>query len=92
MEIIGGMDFVCIIGIFASIFAAISLLPQLLKIIKEKKIEGISFVMIAALFFDLGLWTLYGILKKDWIIFASNGISLLINLIITILSIKYKKN
>jgi MtN3 and saliva related transmembrane protein len=79
-----------IIGVLASIFTAVSLLPQLIKMIREKKPDSVSPWMLAALFLGLGLWTAYGALKKDWIILISNGFSFLVNLLILILSLKYR--
>lgn len=86
------VDATKIIGISASIFTGISLLPQFIKLIKEKKAENVSFGMIAILFIGLVLWVIYGVFKKDYIIIVANSISLLINILIVIFSIKYKKN
>jgi len=80
-----------IIGIGASIFTAISLLPQLIKLIKEKKAENISMVMLMILFLGLCSWIYYGILKKDWIIIISNIFSLVINGLIIFFMFKYSK-
>jgi MtN3 and saliva related transmembrane protein len=80
-----------IIGIGASVCTGISLLPQLIKIIKEKKAESVSMVMIGVLFTGLLLWTIYGVFKKDFIIIISNSFSLLMNILIVIFSIKYKE-
>ncbi len=85
------MEFVTIVGLIASIFTGISLIPQLVKIIKEKKAEAISLGMLAVLFVGLCGWVYYGILKEDWIIIISNSFSLLVNIMICIFSIKYKK-
>ena len=79
-------------GIAASVFTAVSLLPQLVKVFKEKEAENVSLVMLAVLFCGLLLWIVYGFLKSDYIIIVSNGVSLVLNIILTILSIKYKKN
>lgn len=86
------MNLQSIIGISASVFTATSLLPQLIKIAREKKAEDVSFGMLIVLFIGLGLWVFYGFLKKDWIITVSNGVSLAINICVAILSIKYKKH
>jgi MtN3 and saliva related transmembrane protein len=84
------MDLISVIGVSASVFTATSLIPQLVKLIKEKKSENISLGMMIVLFIGLALWVWYGCLKDDWIIVISNGFSLLINIITVILSIKYK--
>jgi MtN3 and saliva related transmembrane protein len=85
------MDITQLIGIGASIGTGISLLPQLMKIKKEKKAENVSLPMLGVLFAGLVLWIVYGILKDDWIIIVSNGVSLLLNGWTVVLSLKYKK-
>lgn len=85
------MDSTLYIGLAASIFTATSLLPQLIKMIKEKKANDISRLMLSVLFIGLGLWVWYGVRKSDYIILVSNSFSLLLNLGIVILSIRYKK-
>jgi len=66
-------------------------LPQLLKIVKEKKADDISAIMLLVLLTGLGLWVLYGFLKKDWILIIANSFSFLLNLVISILKVVYKK-
>lgn len=84
------MSFETIIGIGASVFTSTSLIPQLIKILKEKKSKDISIVMLAVLFSGLALWVWYGFLKDDLIILISNAFALVINLIIGILALYYK--
>jgi len=80
-----------LVGIVASIGTAMSMVPQLTKLIKEKKAENISMNMLLVLFLGVGCWIVYGVLKKDWIIIISNTFSLVINVLLTVLAIKYKK-
>jgi MtN3 and saliva related transmembrane protein len=84
------MDLTTVVGITASVSTAVSSLPQLLKLWKEKKAENVSLVMFAVLVLGLGIWVWYGILRNDWIIIIANGFSFLINLTTFILSIRYK--
>ena len=84
------MDFTSIIGIGASIFTATSLLPQLIKLLKEKKAEDVSTGMLAVLLTGLVLWIWYGIRKEDLIILIANSFSLLVNVITLVLTLKYK--
>ncbi|MES2775486.1 MAG: SemiSWEET transporter [Bacteroidota bacterium] len=81
---------VTIIGILASICSAVSTIPQLVKIIKEKKAENISLLMMIVLLAGLSLWICYGIMKKDTIIIASNSFSVVINILLLVFSIYYK--
>lgn len=79
-----------IIGIIASIFTGISMLPQLIKILKEKRAKNISVLMLVILFLGISGWIYYGILKKDFIIIISNSFSFIVNTILIFLTIKYK--
>ena len=86
------MSLIQVIGIAASILTAISLLPQLIKLIKEKKAENVSLGMLLTLLCGLALWIYYGVLKEDWIIIISNSFSLLINIVVSSLALKYKNS
>lgn len=85
------IDTVTVIGVSASVFTALSLFPQLVKIYREKKAAGVSALMLATLFTGLSLWVIYGIIKEDMIITVSNGVSLLINAMIGILMFRYRR-
>jgi len=80
-----------IVGIVAGICTAISLLPQLIKLIKTKKAEDLSLFYLFILFIGLSLWIWYGILRDDLPIIFTNSFSLLVNLVVIILGIRYKK-
>lgn len=79
-----------ILGFIAGIFTSISLLPQLFKIIREKKTEAISIWMLVILMIGLGLWATYGLLIENLPILITNSFSLLVNIVIIILRIKYR--
>lgn len=85
------MNIITWIGLGASICTGISLLPQLLKIIKEKKASDISYPMLIILFCGLSLWIWYGVEKDDLIIIISNVVSLAINISIFFLNLHYPK-
>ena len=79
------------VGIGAGVFTALSLVPQLFKIIREKKAENISYFMLAILLTGLGGWIWYGILKDDLPIIITNAFSFVNNVLIIIFSAKYKR-
>lgn len=83
---------ILIIGIAAGVCTAISMLPQLIKILKEKKADDISYFMLLILLGGLILWIWYGIEREDWPIIITNGFSLTVNLFIIFFTIKYKNN
>src|SRR5688572_5524819 len=80
------------IGIFAGICTCVSLLPQLVKIIREKKAEDISYLMLFILLVGVGGWIWYGFLNNDLPIIVTNCISFLINLLVIIFTIRFKQD
>ncbi|HEY3429853.1 MAG TPA: SemiSWEET family transporter, partial [Cyclobacteriaceae bacterium] len=74
------------------IFTATSLIPQFIKLIKEKKAGSVSVMMLSILFIGLALWIYYGILKSDWVIIISNTFALIINFLTGILTIQYSRS
>lgn len=85
------MDKIQIIGIAAGILTSVSMLPQLLKMLKEKKTENVSIWMLLILLFGLALWMVYGIMKKDWPIIATNAFSITLNLVLVYFRYKYRE-
>jgi len=79
------------VGIIAGVLTATSMLPQVIKVFKEKKAENISLLMVLVLIGGVGLWIVYGIMRKDLPIIATNAFSLLVNLLLMVLRIKYKQ-
>jgi len=84
------MDSTQWIGIIAGILTASSMLPQVVKIWKEKKAEEISLLMLLVLLSGIALWIVYGVMKKDFPIIVTNAFSLLVNIALMVLRIKYK--
>jgi len=80
-----------LIGISAGILTAFSMLPQLIKIIKEKKADDISYFMLFILISGLILWTIYGVMKNDIPIIATNAFSISLNAVLVFFRIKYRK-
>jgi MtN3 and saliva related transmembrane protein len=85
------MDGTQILGLAAGILTSSSLLPQLIKTIKEKKAEDISLFFLLTLMAGIGLWIVYGYKRDDYPIMITNAFSLLVNLALLVMSIKYKK-
>lgn len=85
------MSWTQVIGLIAGICTASSLLPQLIKTIKEKKAEEISKWMLFVLMTGVATWVVYGILRDDWPIILTNSFSLLLNIVMLILRFKYSR-
>lgn len=80
-----------IIGLAAGVLTASSLIPQVIKTLKEKKAEDVSLMMLFVLQAGLILWIIYGVKREDFPIIITNCFSLLVNITMVILGIRYKK-
>jgi MtN3 and saliva related transmembrane protein len=79
------------VGIGAGICTAASLLPQLIKIIREKKADDLSFFMLFILLAGLAGWIVYGAMTEDYPILVTNSFSFLVNSLIIFFVLRYKK-
>jgi len=80
-----------LIGIASGVFTTVAVLPQIVKAIQTRKVKDVSPFMFIILCLGVGLWTIYGILKKDWPIILTNGVSLILNGMMLIIILKQKK-
>ena len=80
-----------VVGIAAGVLTSTSMIPQLVKLVKEKKADAISPIMLIVLISGLSLWAYYGILREDWPIIITNVFALVINAALLILRQVYKK-
>ena len=85
------MDTMQWIGIAAGVLTASSMLPQLVKVIKEKKVEDLSVLMIITLLAGLMLWVVYGFMRKDPPIIYTNIFSVAVNLALIFFRFKYSR-
>lgn len=83
------MNWTQVIGTGAGLLTAISMLPQLIKILKEKKADEISILTFSVLTIGLMLWVVYGVLRQDWPIIITNSFSVAVNLLILIFRIRF---
>ncbi|MEI6947793.1 SemiSWEET transporter [Paraflavisolibacter sp. H34] len=83
------MELMQVIGMAAGALTSVSMLPQLVKIVKEKEADNVSVVMLVVLLSGLALWTVYGLMREDWPIIVTNSFSFLLNATVLALRIKY---
>ena len=84
------MDMTVALGLLAGGLTTVSFVPQVTKIWKTKSAEDVSLTMFVAFCVGVGLWLTYGIVKKDWAILLTNGVTLVLGLAILAMKIKYK--
>lgn len=78
-----------IIGGIAAFGTTCAWLPQVFKTWKTRSAEDFSWGYLAMFTTGVSLWLVYGFLKKDYVIVAANGVTLL--LVITIIFVKARE-
>ena len=79
-----------ILGLVAGGITSVAMLPQLIKVIKEKDVSDLSLLMILFLVSGLSLWVWYGFLKDELPIILSNSFAVLVNIGLLICYFCYK--
>lgn len=82
---------ITLLGIIAGIFTSVAMLPQLIKVLKEKRVENLSPITLIILMTGLSLWVWYGFAKEDIAVIASNLFALLVNGTLLFTFWRYKK-
>lgn len=77
------------IGTAAGLCSMSSFLPQLIKIAREKRAEGVSLRTYMVTVTGFGLWIAYGVLLGSWPVAASNSVCLLLSSVILCLRWRY---
>lgn len=85
------MTFENAIGLLAGVITSASMLPQLIKVIKEKEAKHLSLAMICILIVGLCFWVYYGFLKKEIPIILSNAFAVLVNITLLACYFIYRK-
>lgn len=80
-----------VLGIIAGVLTSVSMIPQLVKVIREKDVEDISLLMLLILISGLSLWVWYGIVKEEWPIILSNSFAVLVNISLLLCYFMYNK-
>ena len=85
------MNWTQVIGLAAGVLTASSLIPQVVKTLKEKRAEDVSLLMLFVLQAGIILWIVYVIKRDDMPIILTNSVSLLVNIVMVVLGFRYKK-
>lgn len=80
-----------ILGLVAGGITSVAMLPQLIKVLKEKDVKDLSLLMILFLIIGLSLWVWYGFLKDELPIILSNAFAVLVNVSLLISYFIYRK-
>ena len=84
------MDFITILGLVAATLTTSAFLPQMLKTWRTKSAKDVSLKMLITFCIGVFLWLIYGIYLQALPIILANLLTLIFNLIILWLKMKYE--
>ena len=76
------VDKIEIIGIIAAFLTTIAFIPQVNKVVKSNRTDGLSKTTFSIFTIGVFLWLIYGFLKNSFSMIIGNGITLILALII----------
>jgi MtN3 and saliva related transmembrane protein len=81
-----------LVGWFAAICTSFGFVPQIIKGIKTKKLDDLSWGLLWITVTGVSAWLGYGVVLNDIILILANAITGTSLIILIILKIRYKKN
>jgi MtN3 and saliva related transmembrane protein len=78
-----------VIGTAAGLCSMTSFVPQIVKILRERRAEAISRRMYMVTVTGFSLWTAYGVLLKAWPVIVTNAVCLVLTATILVLRLKF---
>ena len=82
---------VAIIGLVAGALTSFGFVPQIVRGLKTKKMEDVSYYMPAILAVGMSLWLFYGLLRHDIAIITANIFGTACNIVIVAMKRRYEK-
>ena len=81
-----------VLGALAAFCTTVCWIPQALKILRDKRTEGISLVTQSIFTFGVALWATYGILLDNWPLLLANVSTLLLSGAILMLKLRFNRS
>ncbi|MDJ0620949.1 MAG: SemiSWEET transporter [Calothrix sp. MO_192.B10] len=78
------------LGLIAATLTTGAFVPQMLKTWQTKSAKDVSYGMLITFIIGIFLWLVYGLLRQDIAIIFANAMTLIFNLIILCLKIRYR--
>jgi MtN3 and saliva related transmembrane protein len=84
------MSAVTILGLVAGTLTTIAFLPQLFKTWKSKSAKDLSSSWLISFTIGILLWLIYGVLIQSLPVILSNGVTLMLTLVILFFKLRYR--
>ena len=78
------------LGYFAGVLTVASFLPQVVRAWRTRQTRDLSLSMFGLLITASSLWVVYGLLKRDWPLVATNSGMVALNGALAVAKIRYR--
>lgn len=85
------MDGLTLLGLVAATLTTCSFVPQLTRVLRTRSAQDLSYGMFGAFSVGVLLWLVYGLLRHDLPVIASNAVTLALSVTILVLKIRYDR-
>jgi MtN3 and saliva related transmembrane protein len=82
---------VSILGIIAASLVTSSFIPQIIKGYRTKHLDDVSYWLMITICVGMSLWIGYGIIKNDFVIIGANISTIILNIILIVMKLRYSK-
>ena len=82
---------VSILGIIAAALVTSSFIPQIFKGYRTKHLDDVSYWLMITICVGMSLWIGYGIIKNDFVIIGANISTIILNIILIVMKLRYSK-
>lgn len=88
---ITGDLWITVLGSVAAALVSFSFIPQIIKGYKTKRLDDVSYLLMILISAGMSLWIIYGIERKDVVIIGANVITIVLNMILLALKVRYSR-
>jgi MtN3 and saliva related transmembrane protein len=78
------------LGYVAGVITVVSFLPQVVRAWRTRQTRDLSFAMFALLILSGSLWVVYGIVRADWPVIATNSGMVALNGALALAKARYR--
>jgi MtN3 and saliva related transmembrane protein len=79
------------LGLVAATLTTFSFVPQLVKVVRTRSADDLSYGMFGAFSLGVVLWLIYGILRDDLPVIVANVVTLALSVAILVLKFVYSR-
>jgi MtN3 and saliva related transmembrane protein len=79
------------VGVIAALCSMSSFVPQIVKMVRERDADAVSFPMYVVTVGGFVFWIAYGMAIMSWPVAVSNAVNLVLSGVILVLKLRYSK-